>query len=53
MTMMRVALAWIVSYLGIAIWQLGQWTYPAYDRLMRWSHDLQDGDPRGPWRKET
>ena len=59
--MMRARIGWLLSWscywAGDVVCRLGHrlpdWAapawYPAYQRLMGWSSDLQDACGRGPW----
>ena len=50
---MRITLSWLCFWLGDLVSRLPDSLrlYPAYNRLMLWSDDLQRDDPRGPWSK--
>lgn len=50
---MRWALAWLLFCVGHVVsrpmnWFDWGWLYPAYNRLMVWSSDIQGSGP-GPW----
>lgn len=55
---MRWLVSWTLYALGDAVWRVQEIApnldlYPAYNRLMTWSSDVQGEGDRGPWRHIT